>query len=529
MTARMAAAGAVLLCLGGCTVQHSLHSLREAIAGVRDQVAADQRRFAVAVSDRAARIAAQDVAKPWLAGRAQPLARDVVLPPALRGDIDTTLLFAGRLDLSSLAERLARATGIAVRVAPDALLPQALFLPRLAQAAPSDLAAPSRVPVMAGPRPLPDALDALAASFGVYWRYHRHAIEFYRMQTRVFDVRALTLSSRADARLGRSATNEEGGFDNTSNTALSSDEHHALRAVRDRIMPFLTQAGSVADIDSGGTSLVVTDTPEVLDQVARFIERENQALTRRVRLLFEEITVSTKAADEGGIDWAAVYDSARLAVTAAIPAIAGNSAGSLGVTVGQGPLQGSRAIVSALSQTGAVLRHSSVPVLTLNRRPVTHAVRTTFSYIDQVQSTAVPGVDASLGSAALPSVSISQKQETVGTFLTLVPDAQPDGRILLSIAYDNTVAQPIKSITFGEDGNQVQVQQITIDGNGTVQQVALSPGQPVILSGFDRRQDEYDRRRLSADAPLLAGGQDRASTDRMTTIVLVTAQVEEGI
>src|SRR5690606_32406715 len=157
-----------------------------------------------------------------------------------------------------------------------------------------------------------------------------------------------------------------------------------------------------------------------------------------------------------------------------------------------------------------------------------HAVRTTFSYIDQVQSMAVPGVDASLGSAALPSVSISQKQETVGTFLTLVPDAQPDGRILLSIAYDNTVAQPIKSITFGEDGNQVQVQQITIDGNGTVQQVALSPGQPVILSGLDRRQDEYDRRRLSADAPLLAGGQDRASPDRMPTIVVVTAQVADG-
>lgn len=529
MIARMAAAATVLLYLGGCTVQHSLHSLREAIAGVRDQVAADQRRFAAAVSDQAARVAAQDVGKPWLAGRAQPLARDVVLPPALRGDIDTTLLFAGRLDLSTLAERLARATGIAVRVAPDALLPQALFLPRLAQAAPSDLSAPTRVPVMAGPRPLPDALDALAASFGVYWRYHRHAIEFYRMQTRVFDVRALTLSSRADARLGRAGTADAGGFDNTSNTTLSSGEHHALQAVRVRIIPFLTQAGTVADLDGGGSSLVITDTPEVLDRIGQFIERENQALTRRVRLLFEEITVLANDSAEGGIDWKAVYDSARVAVSAAVPAVAGDMAAALSATVDHGQFQGSRSIISALSQTGAVLRHSSVPVLTLNRRPVTHAVRTTFSYIDQVQSTAVPGIDASLGATSLPSVSISQKQETVGTFLTLVPDAQADGRILLSIAYDNTVAQPIKSITFGEQGNQIQVQQITIDGNGTVQQVALSPGQPVILSGFDRRQDEYDRRRLSANAPLLAGGQDRASSNRLTTVVLVTAQVEEGI
>ncbi|MBO1110725.1 hypothetical protein [Bordetella petrii] len=529
MKARLAYSGIVLLALAGCSAQQSLQALREAISAARSKVETGQRQFAASVSDRNARVAAQDVDKPWLAGKSQPLARDIVLPPALRGDVDTTLLFAGRLDLPSLAERLTSVTGIAVRIAPDALLPHALFLPRLGQPAPADLSAPMRVPVLVGPRPLPDTLDTLAASFGVHWRYHHNAIEFYRMQTRVFDVRALTLASRADARLGRAGTTEAGGFDNTSNTALSSGEHHALQAVRVRIIPFLTQAGTIADLDGGGSSLVVTDIPDVLDRIGQFIERENQALTRRVRLLFEEITVVANDSAEGGIDWKAVYDSARVAVTAAMPNAAGNAAAALGATVGSGRFQGSRAIVSALSQTGAVLRHSSVPVLTLNRRPVTHAVRTTFSYIDQVQSTAVAGIDASLGSTTLPSVSISQKQETVGTFLTLVPDAQADGRILLSIAYDNTVAQPIKSITFGEQGNQVQVQQITIDGNGTVQQIALSPGQPVILSGFDRRQDEYDRRRLSANAPLLAGGQDRASSDRLTTVVLVTAMVEEGI
>ncbi|OZI25052.1 hypothetical protein [Bordetella genomosp. 7] len=518
-----------LLTLGGCAAQQSLQALRDAIAGAHTQLESGQRQFAAAASDRAARIAAQDVDKPWLAGRPQPLARDAVLPPALRGEIDTTLLFAGKLDLPALAERLTRTTGIAVRVAPDALLPQSLFLPRLGNAVPADLATTLRVPVQAGPRPLPDTLDMLAASFGVNWRYHRHAIEFYRMQTRVFDVRALTLSSRADARLGRSGSAEAGGFDNTSSTALSSGDQHALQAVRARILPFLTQAGTVAELDGGGSTLVITDTPEVLDRIAQFIDGENQALTRRVRLLFEELTVVANDGAEGGVDWKAVYESARTAVTATIPAVAGSTAAALGATVESGGFQRSQAIVSALSQSGAVLRHSSVPVLTLNRRPVTHAVRTTFSYIDQVQSMAVAGVDASLGGVALPSVSISQKQETVGTFLTLVPDAQADGRILLSIAYDNTVAQPIKSVTFGERGNQIQIQQVTIDGNGTVQQVALSPGEPVILSGFDRRQDEYDRRRLTPDAPLLAGGQDRVSRDRLTTIVIVTAMVEEGI
>ncbi|KAG1245046.1 hypothetical protein G6F65_021455 [Rhizopus arrhizus] len=160
--------------------------------------------------------------------------------------------------------------------------------------------------------------------------------------------------------------------------------------------------------------------------------------------------------------------------------------------VDRGPRDGARAVVSALSTMGAIVRHRKVPVLTLNRRPVTHAIRTTFSYIDRVQSTAVPGTTAGGANGSLPAVSITQKEETVGSFLTLLPDIQEDGQILLSVAYDNAVAQPLKTITFGERGNQVQVQQITIDGNGTVQQIELRPGLPVILSGFDRSQDQHD-------------------------------------
>src|SRR5690606_41563993 len=121
-----------------------------------------------------------------------------------------------------------------------------------------------------------------------------------------------------------------------------------------------------------------------------------------------------------------------------------------------------------------------------------------------------------------------QKEETVGTLITLVPDAQDDGQILLSIAYDNTVAQPLRSVTFGSQSNPLQLQQVTIDGNGTVQQVALRPGQPLLIAGFDRSQEEQTSRRLQPEFPLLLGGQDRVSLQRLKTIMLVTAELEEG-
>ena len=173
---------------------------------------------------------------------------------------------------------------------------------------------------------------------------------------------------------------------------------------------------------------------------------------------------------------------------------------------------------------GRIVRRSSVPVLTLNRRPVTHAVRTTFSYIDKVETTAL----SSSAGMALPSVSVSQKEETVGSLLTLVPDAQDDGQILLSVAYDNTVAQPLKSVTFGDKNNPLQLQQITVDGNGTVQQVVLQPGQPMLISGFDRTQEETEGRRLNPGIPIALGGSDRANTQTLTTVMVVSAQVEEG-
>lgn len=270
--------------------------------------------------------------------------------------------------------------------------------------------------------------------------------------------------------------------------------------------------------------LVVTDTPEVLRRIAAFIDAENRAMTRRVRLLFEELTVAIEDSAEVGIDWNVVFAGASLAATAEMAGSASADAGMIGLRAADGRFMGSEVVVKALGRVGKVVRRNAMPVLTLNRRPVTHAVRTTFSYIDKVESMSERGVHEH----ELPKVSISQREETVGSLITLVPDAQADGQVLLSVAYDNTVAQPLKSVTFGDSRNPLQLQQITIDGNGTVQQVALMPGQPLVISGFDRSQQETGSRRLNPGLPLALGGSDRASMQRLTTVMVVTAHVEEG-
>ena len=520
----------VMCTLSACSLFSKLNEHVSAAQQFQQQAATEHDRFRQLTNSREARAKAQYVNRPWLAGKSVPVSREVTLPPALRKNVDTTMMYrGGKTDLVTLGERITQATGIPVRIKPEALLPAESFMPRLVLTNQTPIVAmPHQADLGRGSQPLPKVLDALVRRLAMHWRYHDDAIELFRTQTRVFDVRVLSLAAQADAQLGRAPGNKSGGFDNTSRTSLRAPEQHPLDAVRLRIEPFMTRAGIIAAQPGASTTVVITDTPDALESIAGFIEKENRAMTRRVRLIFEEITIATHQNLEFGLDWESVLSQANIAASLVTPALGlGVDAAKASIQVGARDSRSSQLILNALSKHGTVLRHTSIPVLTLNRRPVTHAVRTTFSYIDQIKSSPSAPITMLSGSGAMSS-SVSQKEETVGTFLTLMPDAQEDGQILLSIAYDNTVAQPLKTIAFGDQGQRVQIQQVTIDGNGTVQQVALKAGQAMLIAGFDRKHEESSRSRLAPDVPLIAGGSDRVGASRTATLIIVTAQIEDG-
>src|SRR5690606_6497621 len=188
--------------------------------------------------------AAQDVSRPWLAGKARPLAREVTLPVALRAKVNTTLLFdGGAVSLPVLAQRITRATGIPVHVRPESLLPAEAFVSRLEVTghAPLQSTAPA-VALDGGAEPLARTLDRVAAQLGVLWRYADDRLEFYRTETRAFDVRVLTLQAAAEASLGLRSDASRQGFASTSSTELVLPSQDLLATVRARIEPFLSRA-----------------------------------------------------------------------------------------------------------------------------------------------------------------------------------------------------------------------------------------------------------------------------------------------
>ncbi|MDR7948262.1 type II secretion system protein GspD [Achromobacter aegrifaciens] len=561
MTAyRTVAAAIALAALAGC----SAFQATDRINARADSEGASHTRTLELFKDRAGdteRAKGQIVDLPWIAGKPQPLARDVTLPPALRANINTTLLFeSNATDLKTLADRIQIATGILTQVSGDALLPAEYFLPRLASeqgavagttlgASTADTLVPALIPGVAvdriagptlpqgvartkmaplpvGQAPLASVLDSISLRLGVYWRYDEKigAIRFYRTETKSYVVRAPT--QNAEENLQRDMRSTNSTLAEKSSTT-SKDEAKDLAAVVSKVSQFLTRAGVIKFADGVSNTIVVTDTKDAQDRIAEFLEAENRQMTRRVRLVFEEITVQRDRLNQGSVDWKILFNSlgrenqaSALGVGAMLDAA--QAPGSIGATVGSGPFAGSNIALTALSQLGSIINHKSVPMLLQNRRPGKYDTRNTFEYIKDLQQT------QSTSDTSAPTVTVTQNEKTVGTFLTVVPDAQDDGQVLLTIAYDDTRLISLKKQPVGSRDDQSFVQQADIGGQGRVQQVMVRPGEQTVIGGFQQAADTSTRRRLDDNAPMVVGGSDASQEQQVLTVVLVTAIPEEG-
>jgi len=62
-----------------------------------------------------------------------------------------------------------------------------------------------------------------------------------------------------------------------------------------------------------------------------------------------------------------------------------------------------------------------------------------------------------------------------------------------------------------------------------VQQVALRSGQPMLIAGFEKNHQSTSNHKVLPGAPLFTGGAEKTEMDRVATLILVRALVEEGI
>lgn len=525
MKYKIVALVSVAVLISGCAYQEvSKKELGEA------SVAIDQKRQPLVDSIRnseKARVASQEVDKPYIAGNQIPLSREIKMPAALRKSIPVTAMYQrGSVDLGTALRQLSDATGLIITATPDALLPPSAFAPRMTLKD-SPVQGPARVQLQAANVALWQLLDDIARQADVSWRPVPSGAEFYRVETRVFQLAGIAQIATTAATLGRNGGSNN-VFESQSKTGFTTKDQNMIASMVETIDALLTVSGK-AVVSQESQTVIVTDTTQALARVAKFIEDQNRQMSRRVRVLIESIEVVSRDDNDNGLDWNLLYQTANSAVSVLSPtSLVGSQAASLGLTRanGTGKLSGSQIIVNALNEVGTVVNHRTFPFTTTSGRPVTQAIRTTFNYVDQVQATAI---SSSLIATTAQAPTVTQKEETVGTFVTLIPTAKADGTIFLSVSFDVTSAQPLQAFTVGSGASAVTVQQKTIDGTGVIQEVPVRSGQTVVIGGIETNTNSLTKRRMGAGLPMALGGSDSGRSQKTRMVLLVTAIAEEGV
>ena len=456
--------------------------------------------------------------------------------------------------LFEVAERVTALTGVPVVVAPDAASATAGPPPAVAGAQSAQQTLPV-VPGIAGaptpgigaqaPQPplalltysgpLAGFLDLVGARFGVSWEWHGSGVRFFRYVTRTFHLAALpgdltlqsTISNQNGSAAGGTGTTGAGSTTGTAATSSSQQTGVAFtgmsiwRAVEDSIRSMLSSAGRVTVTAATGT-VTVTDTPQIVAQVERFIDEQNGALRKQVVVNVRVLTVDLTNADEYGINWDIVYQTlsqnlgwsfaSAFPVDASATTLTLRILGTAGSATGSHTSRrwgGSEAMISALSTQGHVAQVTSGSVTTLNNQAAPFQIGRQQSYLAASTTTVAQGVGA--------TTTLQPGLITTGFSMVVVPRILTGGKLMLQ--YTINLSSLIRISTASSNGSSIQTPEI--DTRDFMQRVLLNSGDTLVLTGFEQTTLNALTQGIGDADNVALGGGVRGNRGRAVLVILV--------
>lgn len=538
-----------------------------------DQLAAQQRAMPTLRRSTAA----------WIGSRQVPVTQDEFLPEVFKEPRTLNFADAGSaVPIAVVAARLTRLTGVPVRVAPDVYqVPTS----KTAQAAPSPVAqpltaTPAGIPMpTAGAGPLPpgavaaspaqtvvkgkDALknDPNAASsaaavtvnavemrwqgslqgylnhltdrLGLAWEYRDGAIVIMRFVSEVHEIAAFSGQVNSTFTSG-GTTSGSGGGSNASTTATAqldikeTGQQDIVSSIERAVTEMISSVpgSSLTRTDGSGRVLVKTSR-EMQAQVRDFIASENAAMRRQAQIQFDVYSVRTSQSDEAGIDWNVLYRALSKDYNLVIgsPAtLTGTTSGQVAfnlLTAAQGNTTdtgqrfgGSNAFVNALAQMGNNVQHRPISLLALNRAWARTSELRTKGYLSE--TTPGPATTTGAGAPGLKTSSV-----TTGDSYAVMPQILQDNTVLLrfGMSLSDLIGLFDVTVGIGITFQKVQTPEVSaVNQQGTV---IIKPGELMVITGLSRIVSSSDRRTLTEDLPVLAGGSRTRQEQREHFVIVV--------
>ena len=377
--------------------------------------------------------------------------------------------------------------------------------------------------------PLSGLLDEVANRFGVWWKYEKKEIYFYKYITKTFVLYSLPTNPSLSVSVGG-----EGGSASISQSS-SVDGMDMWGNIENTIRSMASE-NSTLTLDKAAGTITVTATPTDIKRIAKYINEQNARISKQVAISVKVLQVNISNTDKYGLDIATVFMN-----KGSLKQIAASSSGNIGDAMSNLTLGISSkhwtvdAAVNALSQEGHTNLVTSGTVTTVNNKPAPIQVVRTQKYISQLTKT-------NSGDSDTYDISVETEEIETGFTMSVLPRILDHGRILmffnLTLAdlldletvplVSSTGSKDEESSSNDDDEKSEYIQNPKIETRGFTQEVAMKSGETLILAGFERVTEEADKQGVGSPDNMMLGGSQTAARDRTILVIMLTPVVLES-
>jgi len=369
--------------------------------------------------------------------------------------------------------------------------------------------------------PLSGLLDEVAAHFGLWWKYDKNEVHFYKFVSKTFVIYSLPTQQSLNAQVGGSST--DSGSAGDSSVSLTSQASLELwNNIQETISSMISSDAKLA-LDKNNGTISLTATPTDIKKVASYVNELNSRLSRQVAISVKVLQVNVTDSDSFGLNFEAAFDDGQTVLGAASPAGLGEDITknlTMKIMPGNWKIDTS---IQALSKRNTTNLVTSGTVTTMNNKPAPIQVVKKQNYISEITKT------NSGGDGDNYDLSTETEEIETGFTMSVLPRILEHGRMLLMFNMtlsDLLELQKVDLSSSGEGGEFIQ--NPVIESRGFSQEVALKSGESLVLTGFERVENSADKTGFGSADNSLLGGSAAASKVRSILVIILTPVVIES-
>lgn len=371
-------------------------------------------------------------------------------------------------------------------------------------------------------------LDFVTQKANLNWKWNGDYVRIFRTETKHFkmdfDLSEIAFNASVTTASNASTdTAEEGGG---SQSAVTSS--HDVTFTRQTtgidneiltlIQGMLSEEGK-ATISPTLSTISVTDTPMIVDDVEAFITEQNEIMGKRIAVRAKVYEIESDQDGNFGIDWSTLYRGSDRFSFDLNTGLGGTNEPTLDLSIlsdSGSRFQDTNALINMLNTNRDASLVTSSSVYTTNGRPVPVQIADEKHYLASV--TSETDEDGNKSYEMTPGKVLS------GFSMTLVPRIDSNGDIQMEMAIDMSQLVGLDEFSVGgEEGNTIQLPNKT--SKNFIQKVSIGSGQTIMMGGLERYERSAQTDSIAGERLWGLGGKKSGGKRKVMTLILITPYI----